>query len=234
MSKYQKTLKALFDKLLQTYPERFVILFFNHGMAGSSVLRILLCHREFSISSKYPASSDYDDPIQFPDSVEGFDAHTDHFLSFTEQHLACAHLGFYTPWDSDEEYFEDIYEYFRLFKQNKFLALKTHQIHLYNKYKKSNCVFLYATKDFHRNIPCDFDKDISKEIPNEAFKIDVSRLFSLDYEEFLDEYLKIVYEFDLTPRINSVRSFVLLWLERQKRLNNFKQREVSGYDAINK
>lgn len=226
MSKETLQIKNILDKLLQTYPERFVIVFFKQGMAGTSVLRILLCHKEFSYSSKYLGQLDYDDPIRFPDSVEGFEVQTDHNLSFTEQHLACAHLGFYTPWLSDK-YVEDAYEYLRLIKQNKFLALKTHLTHLYDKYKNCKCVFLYATnKDFQRSISCNIDYEFYKKIPDETFNIDVSRLFSSDYEEFLDEYLKIVYEFDLTPRINSVRSFVLLWLERQKRLNNFKQRNL--------
>lgn len=220
--------KNLFEKLLQTYPKKFVIVFFRHGMAGTSILRILLCHEEFSHSLKYLGQSDYDDPIRFPDSVEGFEAHRDHNLPFTEQHLACTHLGFYTPWDSGE-YSEDIYEYFKLFQQNKLLALKTHNLHLYDKYKKCRCVFLHATGNFNRDISHDVTQEIeksSKHIPEEAFKIDISNLFSSDYEQFLDEYLKIVNEFDLTPRVNSVRSFVLLWLEKQKRLNIFKQRNL--------
>ena len=47
--------------------------------------------------------------------------------------------------------------------------------------------------------------------------IEASKLFSKDFDEFLNEYLKIVDYLDLKPKINSVRQFILLWLEKQER-----------------
>ena len=40
---------------------------------------------------------------------------------------------------------------------------------------------------------------------------------SPDYDTFLEAYIQLVQELNLTPKINSVRSFILMWLERQER-----------------
>ena len=51
---------------------------------------------------------------------------------------------------------------------------------------------------------------------NDPFLLD--KLMSKDYDTFLSEYLKLVLELNLTPRVNSVRAFILMWLERQERM----------------
>ena len=61
--------------------------------------------------------------------------------------------------------------------------------------------------------------DLSEYKENNVFRININNLFSYDYDTFLNEYLRLVRKFNLTPRINSVRSFILLWLEKQKRFN---------------
>ena len=38
-----------------------------------------------------------------------------------------------------------------------------------------------------------------------------------DYDTFETAYLDICTKLDITPQINRVRAFILLWLERQER-----------------
>jgi len=203
-------IKKAFEKLVLKNPDNFIIIFFHGGMAGSSLLRILSAHEEFYHSFKNLNQLEYDDPIRYPDSVEGFYTDLTHELSFKEQHLACAHIHFHTPWESDE----NLLKYFDLVKQNKKIALKTHDFSLYEKYKKSKCIFVTGDNLSNRRI---INSGNPPFLPEEVIKVRIDKLMSLDYDTFLQEYLNLVFEFNLTPRINSVRAFTLMWLERQER-----------------
>ena len=202
-----------FEESIVRKPNNFIIIFFNPGMAGSALQRILISHDELHHSFKNFGQMDYDDPIRYPDSSEGFLNYPNHTLSFKEQHLSCAHLNFYTPTDREE----DILKHYELIKQGKTIVFKTHDFSLYEKFKKSRCVFVIGNKQLNRGI--NFEVDMTSfTVPEKVFTVNINSLMSKDYDTFLDEYLKIVFEFDLTPRINSVRSFILMWLERQERL----------------
>ena len=47
--------------------------------------------------------------------------------------------------------------------------------------------------------------------------VTIDKLMSKDYDTFLETYIQLVQELNLTPKVNSVRSFILMWLERQER-----------------
>jgi len=57
-------------------------------------------------------------------------------------------------------------------------------------------------------------EDYSKE---NVFRFEIQNLLSPSYDTFLEAYIQLVQELKLTPKINSVRSFILMWLERQER-----------------
>ena len=50
--------------------------------------------------------------------------------------------------------------------------------------------------------------------------VDVGNLFNKDYNTFIDEYIQLCNSLDLEYKGNSVRAFILLWLEKQERLIN--------------
>ena len=210
----KKTLTKAFNKLVLTHPDNFIIIFFKAGTGGSSLLRILISHDELYHSFKYLGQPDYDDPIRYPDSIEGFYAQAHHGLSFKEQHLACAHVDFHTPWNVIND--DDTMSYFKLVNQGKTVVLKTHDFNLYQKFKNNRCIFIVEDN------PLDRGSISSKvgnyhSIPEKVFVVNINNLMSKNYDTFLNEYIKLVQEFNLTPRINSVRSFILMWLERQER-----------------
>ena len=203
-------------------PDKFIIIFFNPGMAGSALLRILTGHKELYHSFKNLGQSDYDDPLRYPDTWEGFSCHFPHILSMKEQHIACAHVSFHTPFpygkrEEEQGADEDFREYFSLIKQGETVVLKTHNFELYEKLKKSKCIFVREDTTLDRNIN---QPNIGNPpfLPKEAIVVTIDKLMSKDYDTFLSEYLKLVLEFNLTARINSVRAFILMWLERQERI----------------
>lgn len=207
-----KHLKERFDELVIKKPDNFIIIFFNAGMGGSSLLRILISHNELYHSFKNLSQFEYDDPLRYPDTIEGFKVHVDHPLSFKEQHLACAHIDFHAPWDDNENYLE----YFKLVKDNKKIVIKTHNFSLYKKFKKCTCIFVVTDEPLDRGLRVANNQNPTF-LPDEVIYVNINNLMSKDYEKFLEEYLSIVYKLNLTPRINSVRAFILMWLERQER-----------------
>jgi hypothetical protein len=207
------------SNLIVKKPDKFIIIFFNPGMAGSSLLRILIGHKELYHSFKNLGQSDYDDPLRYPDTWEGFSCQFPHILSMKEQHIACAHVDFHTPfpYGKREEKEEDFREYFSLIKQGETIVLKTHDFELYEKFKKSKCIFIREDTALGRNINQP-NTGNPPFLPKEALVVTIDKLMSKDYDTFLSEYLKLVLELKLTPRINSVRAFILMWLERQERM----------------
>ena len=51
---------------------------------------------------------------------------------------------------------------------------------------------------------------------------DALRNLSKDYDTFESSYLYLCNNLDITPQINRVRAFILLWLERQERYKKLK------------
>ena len=184
-------------------------------MAGSALCRIINSHPEFYYKQQYLNQKEYNDPLKFPDSVEGFDVQDHDWLGFKEQHLSCVHLNFYTPWNSHGESF---LEYLNLVSKNRKVALKTHEFSLISRFKQSKRIVLgghYLNRGFDHLKNMNYEvEDYSKE---DVLKFNIQKLMSPEYDIFLEAYLKLVQELDLTPKINSVRSFILMWLERQER-----------------
>ena len=56
-----------------------------------------------------------------------------------------------------------------------------------------------------------------------AININIDSLYSVDYEQFEEEYFKILRIFNLYSRLNRVRSFILLNLDRQKYMSKYDE-----------
>ena len=218
-----KTTIEHLNKLIEKYPDNFVIIFFKGGMAGSALCRIINSHPEFYYKQKYLNQKEYNDPLKFPDLVEGFNVQDHSWLGFKEQHLSCVHLNFYTPWINSEtqKYIasgENILVYLDLVNKNHKVALKTHNFSLVPRFNQSKRIVLegnYLDRGFDHLKNMNYEvADYSKE---DVFKFNIQKLMSPEYDIFLEAYIKLVQELNLTPKINSVRSFILMWLERQER-----------------
>ena len=134
-------------------------------------------------------------------------------LSFKEQHIACAHVDLHVLHNP----YNPFLEYFRIIKEGKTVVLRSHNFSLYEKFKNCRCIFIVENEPSDR-FTISNKSGNPEYIPEEVYIVNKSNLMSKNYDTFLEEYLKIVFELDLTPRINSVRSFILMWLERQERL----------------
>ena len=50
-----------------------------------------------------------------------------------------------------------------------------------------------------------------------VINLEFNKLTSSNYNEYEDEYLKLCLALNIFPRLNSVRAFILLWAEKQRR-----------------
>ena len=201
------------NKLIEKHSDNFVIIFFTGGMAGSALCRILNSHPEFYYKQKYLNQTEYNDPLKFPDSVEGFFVQDHSWLGFKQQHLGCVHTSFYTPWEKENS-FENILEYFNIVSENRRIVLKTHDFSLIPRFKQVKRIVLEGDpldRGFYKKYEVE---DYSKE---NVLRFKIQNLMSSDYDTFLETYIQLVQELNLTPKVNSVRSFILMWLERQER-----------------
>jgi hypothetical protein len=211
-----------FEKVLAKAPHRFVIITFNGGFGGSILTRIIMSHKDFYFEQSDLLQNEYNDPIRYPDQTEGFFIHSSHFLGFKEQHLSCVHLDFYNHFDYTEIDPQSLSKYIKILKtSDKKIVLKTHDLDLHENKILKNVKFIRVIgNQLDRKLPTVTQKPVLPIPADNIFNLPINDLLSYDYEIFLKCYLQLVNWLNTTPRINSVRSFILLWLEKQERYKN--------------
>jgi hypothetical protein len=205
VDKYTKNL----DKLIRTYKDKIIFISFAGNYGGHAVRRIISASPEVY----YP-----DDPIRYPDNLEGFIAHdfkTTWQKDFVKQHLASCHEDFieYPPLN-----FDDTLNLYKIIKKINMICIKTHDLNIHDKFQ--NLVVRVVGKEPDRKIRINPNnpKHVDMVYKNNVINLNINNLFSQNYDEFEAEYLNLCSKLNIFPQINSVRSFILLWLEKQKRL----------------
>jgi len=225
-------MEKLFEDLICKYGDRITIIAYLAEFGGSAVRRIITSHAEYY--------SEFENSLAFPDNIEGFERHLDHFLDFKEQHLACAHtddipINISLGAPRSKVLNEDIDHYLELFYQEQTKLLENGhkvcwRIHDHNPVEISSypakIIKLYGAELNRFNKAIRFNRKVNKHhsasyiSPTESkhiLNIEASKLFSRNYDDYLNEYLKITTYLNVVPKVNSVRQFILLWLEKQER-----------------
>lgn len=221
--------KLYYDDLLKKHKDKITVVAYLAEFGGSAVRRIVTSHDEYY--------SEYENPLAFPNHIEGFERHLNHFLDFKEQHLACAHtndipINIVLGAKKSDALGDDIDKYNILFHEDqKILLDQGHKVCWRvhedapeeNFFEHTKVIKLYgrSLNRFKKAVRYKKNTSLSDWVPASNSKnicnVEASKLFSQDFDEFLNEYLKIVDYLDVSPKINSVRQFILLWLEKQER-----------------
>lgn len=194
------------NKLINTYGNRINFIYYKGEFGGNVLHRIVCSDDKYYWSEPTP-------PLAYPDLTEGYSYQTNHFLSFKEQHLACVHgpdpayeIGFSK---------KDMTNHLYALSSGLRLCIKSHNIKDNQIIKQCKGVKLYGSS-MRRFYQEDY---VEPSLESNILNINASKLLSKNYDDFLAEYIKLVQYFDLTPRVNSVRAFILLWLEKQERFH---------------
>lgn len=207
---------SLLDKFLDAYSDTFIFVDFAYGYGGNTLSRIIAASPEFywdGDSVLYPDKgySIIEDPEPYP-----------HFASPIEQELCCTHTSddFMYP-DSKPSRVRDLFLLHKKYLKSKKFCIRTHNRDTHEIFPKNTVVRVSGKEpDFRFFKPtgrflCPVDS------PN-VINIDVNEIFSKDYDTFESSYLYLCNNLDITPQINRVRAFILLWLERQERYKKLK------------
>ena len=212
MDRYTKNL----DKLIRTYQNKIIFVSFAPHYAGHAVRRIISASPEVY----YPGNS-----IRYPDNLEGFIAHNlenDWQKIFLMQHLAACHeddLLEYPPYS-----FHDVLNLYKVIKKINMICVITHDLNIHDKFQ--NLVVRVVGKKPKRSVNMHMPnakilQHVDIVYRNNVINLNINNLMSQNYNEFETEYLNLCSKLIIFPQINSVRSFILLWLEKQERLAKF-------------
>jgi hypothetical protein len=219
-------------------------IWYKYGMRGNSIYRILAAHPEVYWNASLQKHSEelLSSPLELPETVAGFNPNIylgqgrnpsdidligkwkfyyatyhatslltdDNFLNIVRSWLisnsyinkilfSCSH----PPW-----FWHDY-----PISIDKFMNLddKPH-IWLYGTFSRSNLAYPDPESNIRYYAPS----------PNIlAYNLNIDALYSTDYITFETEYFKLLAHFNLTSRLNAVRAFILLVLEREKYISTF-------------
>jgi len=225
------TAKQLFSVL----PSNCYPIIYYAGFGGQMVTRILSAHEECYWQSSWNNSHELlESPLKFPETVGGFMLCRDDWTIKDNYSKVHGGLGIYPKGNyfSLDNEIKQILHCIKTIKTNKLVWFHTHPSAINPGFKNGSLdwvacpfVYLYASES------CDFldirDKQFkiySRITPCQnklAYNLDVSQLFSNNYNNFESEYLKLCAHFKLTPQINSVRAFILRYLERLLYIQQF-------------
>jgi len=232
-----------FKKVLAALPDNYIVIWFSFGYRGHAVHRILSSHKESAWDPRWANNIDSTTvgALDFPETVSNFnlDNRMSYKMSAVTVHNTMSLMILDDP---------TVKELFKLKKiwHNKYIFITSHpDLILQNKQhnlrhlipaKKHN-IFLYCSdlNTLNRSFFTDNRDEVT--LPHSAdnvCSIDIAKLFSADYETFLEEYIMIVRWFDFTPRINAVRAFILRYLEREQYMIEYLLRSGKSFDKIKK
>ena len=203
------------NKFISTY-NNFILVDFAYGYGGNTLSRIISVSPEFYWDG---------DPVEYPDN--GYSIIVDpepnpHFATPIEQELCCTHTpnDFMYP-DSKAGRIRDfIHNYSKNIHPKKF-CIRSHNTDTHELFPNNTIVRIFGKEPTFRFFKST-DRYLHPIYVDNVINIDVNEIFSKDYDTFESSYLYLCNNLDITPQINRVRAFILLWLERQERYKKLK------------
>ena len=199
------------EKYLSTYNKTFVFIDYAPGYGGNTLSRIISVSPEFYWDGN---------PLYYPDdgynSTES-DPEDPHFATAVQMQFCCTHTieDFMYP-DPDPRRVKTFILKYNKFINQKKVCIKSHSSTTHELFPNNTVVRVYGKEPDFRFFDSTGMYKKPKQFPN-VINVDVNEIFSKDYDTFETAYLDICTKLDITPQINRVRAFILLWLERQER-----------------
>jgi len=199
------------NKFISTYNNNFILVDFAYGYGGNTLSRIISVSPEFYW---------YGDPIEYPD--DGYSIIVDpepnpHFATPIEQELCCTHTSedFMYPESKVSRVRDFIRNYSKNIHPKKF-CIRSHNTDTHELFSNNTVIRIFGKEPTFRFFKST-NRYIDKVNNDNVINVDVNEIFSKDYDTFETAYLDICTKLNITPQINRVRAFILLWLERQER-----------------
>ena len=210
---------------LNKVSDRLTIIAHAPGFAGSLVYRILAADDKFYWSKDISGvlTDESHEPLRWPDKTEGFRindfSNNQTYIAFKWQHLTMCHIQ--VPLLEDDNYIDNIIRYYNIISTvNEKLLIRTHDMGIRKLNKDVKIIRIIGNLPNRFNHTENKYKQIMSEKHINTYNVNINNLLSIDYDIFLDEYLNLCRYLNIEPKINSVRSFILMWLDKQSRASN--------------
>jgi|TARA_B100000073_G_scaffold330878_1_gene319739 hypothetical protein len=214
--------------VLKSLPDNFIPIWYERMYRGNAVQRILSAHPECAWEKLWCSSPDSSitSPLDFPETHSAFNGGDENLKNLGEMEShAWAHTGFGLH-DLETETLKMFVKATRTYK-DKLVFFSQHPTGVWSNSKlqrvdwslvsiKKQNIFLYSSKPFTRPFKDNRVPNVEPIDLDNVFNIDIAKLFNDDYLTFLQEYNQIVGYFNLTPKPNAIRAFILRYLEREK------------------
>lgn len=216
--------------LIKEHENNIIFISYPKGYGGHLVTRIISASPEIYFES---------DPLQYPDKVEGFPSVFDKYIDihqFKAQHLCtvdCNRGNFpffrearldgiveekYNNPEAKKIINSNLQYFLNNLDKNRFFCVPTHEENIHEEFGGKVVRIIGEIKRhtlFTRPRP-----SLQPVYQENVINLEFNKLTSSNYNEYEDEYLKLCLALNIFPRINSVRAFILLWAEKQRRYYN--------------
>lgn len=225
---------------LEKYSSRICLVNYATCMGGMSIIRIIAADTKFmwehELSNTPTNDTNGNNSLSYPDSIEGFLTNSwfnkRYTQSFKYWHVGTAHISMSHLLIRDHKVFieDNIVTGLKRVKYllDKYKGILLIPIHVdtiwLEKYFSNDIKIINLVGD---KLPRDttiapsiLECDIYKSGKSNFININPSNLLNKNYKIFIKEYVYLCYKLNLEYKGNSVRAFILLWLEKQERLIN--------------
>lgn len=198
-----------FALIVEKFEDNIIFVSYPPGYAGHVVKRVIAASPEIYFKG---------DSTRYPDEVEGFWVRfwpEEEFSEyFKKQHLAACHdeLDVKFPITGEEQ----ITNFIQDLKKDRKIVVTTHDTNIQNTFR---CKTIRTVGNLARAQVLFKNQYTSLEpvVKDNVVNVRIDKLLSENYKEFEEEYLALCQSLNIFPQMNSVRSFTLLWIEKQKR-----------------
>ena len=210
------------SNIVNKAPKNFLIIQAREGFFGSLVYRAIAGSDKKFVWRKELSGCEEDlGPLEWPRLTEGFNIYDQDgnktYTWFKENHLTTAHLSHKLLEKSTQN------DILKAFEKNKTLILKTHDMNLHSEFSCKivrivgsikNITKLYGNDTTFRK---HHDLLITEIKQNNVHNLNIEKFMNIDFNIFIDEYLKLCNFLDIPCNINNVRQFILLSRDKLKR-----------------
>jgi hypothetical protein len=221
------TIRDKLFSLIKKHENNIIFVSYPKGYGGHLVTRIISASPEIYFES---------DSIKYPDDCEGFPSVFDKYIDihqFKAQHLCtvdCNRGNF--PFFREarlEKVIEEKYNnpeakkimnsnlnyFLNNLDKNRLFCVPTHEENIHEEFDGK---VVRIVGDIDRHLLFSKPRPSLQPVYQEnVINLELNKLISDNYKEYEDEYLQLCFSLNIFPQINSVRAFILLWTEKQRR-----------------
>lgn len=210
------------SNIVNKAPKNFLIVQAREGFFGSLVYRAIAgSDKKFVWRKEFSGCEEDLGPLEWPKLTEGFNIYDQDanktYTWFKENHLTTAHLSHKLLEKSTQN------DILKAFEKNKTLILKTHDMNLHSQFSckivrivgsiKSTTKLYGNDTTFRKH----HDLLITEIKQNNVHNLNIEKFMNIDFDIFIDEYLKLCNFLNISYNINNVRQFILLSRDKLKR-----------------